>query len=423
MDGHSYLGEGSKHLDRYGPIKINLIGRWSAIGFGDQVLHAFSLISFMDSLITRFPNLFNIDNINLYNFYGPLPHVDNIRKCSEAFCSQFYPHDPKTGKVKVRPLRLYQLNVFKYLHDIKDAEVILGKNFPQHLNVMTKAQFNIPSFAANPNPMAVDNEKLIMEIIKLSKLPEIHRNNGGYVNIVLNCRILATREKRREWSHLYLDDLHNDFPADEYTHQLIDEIRRLKAEGKCAACLHYRLTDVTQIQQGDGDPTKNGKNVETCLGPQESPSYFNSKVNKWFNDLRDKYIPANAKDTDNYGKIYIFTDDFNEAKKRYAKQLSKIPPQFDLCFCDKRSLRVMFTESWQDYLVMRECNEHCGGISMFGLWVKSYGDFENEIIVNDKHVFSHTISRDIETTNKKKEADAMMQLLKKNNINIDKYII
>ena len=148
MDGTTYIGENSDRLDQFGPIKINLIGRWSAIGFGDQVLHAFSLVMFMDSLITRFPKLFDIQHIDLYNFYGPLPHVDNIRKYDDKFCEQFYPYDSK-GKVKVRPLRLYQLNVFKYLHDIKDAEVILGRNFPQHLNVMTKAQFNIPTFAKN----------------------------------------------------------------------------------------------------------------------------------------------------------------------------------------------------------------------------------------------------------------------------------
>ena len=421
MEGTVYIGENSKYIDKYGPIKINLIGRWSAIGFGDQVLHAFSLITFMNSLITRFPKLFSIENIDLYNFYGPLPHVDNIRKMPEEFCANFYPHDPKTGKVKVRPLRLYQLNVFKYLHDIKDAEVILGKNFPEHINVMTKAQFNIPTFARHNNPWAVDNNKMIMELINLSRSPEV-KANGGVINVVLNCRILSTREKRREFSELYLQDLHPDFPVDDYTTKLINEINDLKSKGKCAACLHYRLTDVTQIQQNDGDPTKNGKNVETCLGPQESSVYFNLKVKKWMNDLKDKYVPANPKPNELYGKIYIFTDDFNEAKKRYTKQLNDLPPGFEICYCDQRSLRVMFTESWQDYMVMRECNEHCGGISMFGLWVKSYGPFEDEIVVEDHHVFSQSISRDVEIANRKKSAQSMIELLKRNNIDINKYI-
>ena len=420
MDGTIYIGENSNYIDKYGPIKINLIGRWSAIGFGDQVLHAFSLVTFMNSLITRFPKLFSIENIDLYNFYGPLPHVDNIRKCSDEFCANFYPHDPKTGKVKVRPLRLYQLNVFKYLHDIKDAEVILGKNFPEHINVMTKAQFNIPTFARHSNPWAVDNNKLIMEFIRLSRLPEI-KNNGGVINVVLNCRILSTREKRREFSELYLQDLHPDFPVDEYTTYLINEINDLKSKGKCAACLHYRLTDVTQIQQNDGDPTKNGKNVETCLGPQESSTYFNIKVKKWMNDLKEKYVPENPNPNELYGKIYIFTDDFNEARKRYSKQLNDVPTGFEVVYCDQRSLRVMFTESWQDYMVMRECNEHCGGISMFGLWVKSYGPFEDEIVVEDHHVFSQSISKDVEMANRKKNAQAMLDMLKNNNIDISKY--
>lgn len=406
MDGTTYIGENSDRLDQFGPIKINLIGRWSAIGFGDQVLHAFSLVMFMDSLITRFPKLFDIQHIDLYNFYGPLPHVDNIRKYDDKFCEQFYPYDLK-GKVKVRPLRLYQLNVFKYLHDIKDAEVILGRNFPQHLNVMTKAQFNIPTFAKNENPIAVDDKKLIMEIIRLSRLPDVKRY--GSVNIVLNCRILSTMEKRREFSHLYLDELHPDFPVDDYTKKLLTEIRDLKSKGLCAACLHYRLTDVTKIQQNDGDPTKNGKSVETCLGPQESTSYFNQKVKKWFADLKVKYTG---------GKIYIFTDDFKEAKKRYKKQLGDAP--FEICFCDKRSLRTMFTESWQDYLVMRECNEHCGGISMFGLWVKSYGDFENEIVVQDHHVFSQSIANDIERIRQVKQGKEMFDMLKSQNIDINK---
>lgn len=388
MEGTTYIGENSKQLDKYGPIKINLIGRWSAIGFGDQVLHAFSLVMFMDSLVTRFPKLFDIQHIDLYNFYGPLPHVDNIRKYDEKFCEQFYPFD-SNGKVKVRPLRLYQLNVFKYLHDIKDAEVILGKKFPEHLNVMTQAQFGIPTFARNNNPMAVDDKKLIMEIIRLSRLPETKKY--GAVNIVLNCRILSTIEKRREFSHLYLDELHPDFPVDNYTKKLLDEIRNLKSKGLCAACLHYRLTDVTKIQQNDGDPSKNGKSVETCLGPQESAMYFNTKVKKWFNDLKAKYKG---------GKIYVFSDDFKEAKKRYKKQLEDSP--FEVCFCDQRSYRIMYTESWQDYLVMRECNEHCGGISMFGLWVKSYGKFEDEIIVQDHHVFSQSIANDYERIRQEK---------------------
>ena len=396
MDGTTYIGENSKQLDKYGPIKINLIGRWSAIGFGDQVLHAFSLVMFMDSLVTRFPKLFDIQHIDLYNFYGPLPHVDNIRKYDEKFCEQFYPFD-SNGKVKVRPLRLYQLNVFKYLHDIKDAEVVLGKKFPEHLNVMTQAQFGIPTFANNNNPMAVDDKKLIMEIIRLSRLPEVKKY--GAINIVLNCRILSTIEKRREFSHLYLDELCSDFPVDAYTQQLLDEIRNLKSKGLCAACLHYRLTDVTKIQQNDGDPSKNGKSVETCLGPQESAMYFNNKVKKWFADLKAKYKG---------GKIYIFSDDFKEAKKRYKKQLEDAP--FDICFCDKRSYRIMYTESWQDYMVMRECNEHCGGISMFGLWVKSYGNFENEIIVQDHHVFSQSIANDYERIRQEKQGKELSSI-------------
>lgn len=421
MDGTIYMGENDDRINKYGPIKINLIGRWSAIGFGDQVLHAFSLITFMNSLITRFPKLFSIENIDLYNFYGPLPHVDNIRKYSDKFCEQFYPYDPATGKVKVRPLRLYQLNVYKYLHDIKDAEVVFGPNFPQHLNVMTRAQFNIPTFARHNNPIAVDNTKMIMEIIRLSRTPEVRANNGT-VNIVLNCRILSTREKRREFSELYLQDLHPDFPVDEYTTSLINEINDLKSKGHCAACLHFRLTDVTQIQKGDGDPTKNGKRVETCLGPQESSIYFNQKIKKWFNDLKEKYIPADYKPGDKYGKIYIFTDDFNEAKKRYSKQLLDVHEGFDVCFCDKRTPRTMFTESWQDYMVMRECNEHCGGISMFGLWVKSYGPFEDEIVVEDHHVFSQSVAKDNEHVIRKKQEECMLNMLKKNNININNYI-
>ena len=43
MDHVKYLGEGSHHLDRYGPIKINVIGRWSNIGLGDQILHGFNV--------------------------------------------------------------------------------------------------------------------------------------------------------------------------------------------------------------------------------------------------------------------------------------------------------------------------------------------------------------------------------------------
>lgn len=31
MDGTTYIGENSDRLDQFGPIKINLIGRWSAI--------------------------------------------------------------------------------------------------------------------------------------------------------------------------------------------------------------------------------------------------------------------------------------------------------------------------------------------------------------------------------------------------------
>lgn len=423
MDTTIYIGEKSKHLDKYGPLKINLIGRWSAIGFGDQILHAFSLITFMNNLLTKFPNLFNIDNISLYNLYGPLPHVDNIRKCSDEFCEQFYPIDPHTGKVKVRPLRLYQLNVFKYLHDIKDAEVVLGKNFPQHLNVLTNAQFNIPTFASYNNGMSVDNKNLIMEMIRLSRTPQVKLNNG-IINIILNCRILSTREKRREFSELYLNDLHPDFPVDDYTTKLLNEIADLKSKGHCAACLHYRLTDVTQIQQGDGDPTKNGKDVETCLGKQEDKRYFNIKVTKWFNDLKEKYIPTNYVKSSGkkYGKIYVFSDDFVEAKKRYAKQLSKIHEGFDICFCDQRSWRTMFTESWQDYLVMRECNEHCGAISMFGLWVKSYGPFENEIIVEDKHVFSSSTAKDNIIIEKKRDAQNMLNILNKNHIDITNYI-
>lgn len=423
MDTTKYLGEGSSHLDKYGPIKINLIGRWSAIGFGDQVLHAFSLITFMNNIITKFPKLFSVENINLYNLYGPLPHVDNIRKYDDKFCEQFYPFDPKTGKVKVRPLRLYQLNVFKYLHDIKDAEKVLGRGFPEHINVLTNAQFGIPIFSRYNNGWSVDDTKLFMEIIRLSKTEEVKKNNG-YINVVLNCRILSTREKRREWSELYLQDLHPDFPVDNYTTSLINEIRQLKKEGKLAGCLHYRLTDVTQIQQNDGDPSKNGKDVETCLGPQEPKSYFNIKVNKWFADLAEKYIPNDyvKGSGKNYGKIFIFTDDFNEARKRYSSQLSKLHESFEVCYCDQRSYRTMFTESWQDYLVMRECNEHCGSISMFGLWVKSYGPFEDEIFVEDHHVFSNSIHKDHEAAERKKHSEYMLEVLKRNNIDISKYI-
>ena len=50
--------------------------------------------------------------------------------------------------------------------------------------------------------------------IRLSKTDEV-KKNGGYVNIILNCRILSTREKRREWSELYLKDLHHNFPVDD----------------------------------------------------------------------------------------------------------------------------------------------------------------------------------------------------------------
>ena len=421
MDYTTYCGEGSSYLDKYGPIKINLIGRWSAIGFGDQVLHAFSLITFMNNIITKFPKLFNIDNINLYNLYGPLPHVDNIRKYDDKFCEQFYPFDPKTGKVKVRPLRLYQLNVFKYLHDIKDAELVLGRGFPEHINICTNAQFDIPIFSSYKNNWSIDNKNLIMEIIRLSKTDEV-KKNGGYVNIILNCRILSTREKRREWSGLYLKDLHHNFPVDDYTKSLLQEISQLKKEGKLAGCLHFRLTDVTQIQQNDGDPTKNGKDVETCLGPQESKSYFKIKVSKWFNDLAEKYIPSNYEKGKNYGKIFIFTDDFKEAKKRYTDQLSKLHEGFDYVFCDKRSYRTMYTESWQDYLVMRECNEHCGSISMFGLWVKSYGPFEDEIYVEDHHVFSNSIQKDHERVLAKKNANGILTMLKNNNIDINQYI-
>ena len=70
---------------------------------------------------------------------------------------------------------------------------------------------------------------------------------------------------------------------------------------------------------------------------------------------------------------------------------------------------------------MRECNEHCGGISMFGLWVKSYGPFEDEIVVEDHHVFSQSISKDVEIANRKKNAQAMLDMLKNNNIDISKY--
>lgn len=422
MDYTTYCGEGSSYLDKYGPIKINLIGRWSAIGFGDQVLHAFSLITFMNNIITKFPKLFNVDNINLYNLYGPLPHVDNIRKYDDKFCEQFYPFDPKTGKVKVRPLRLYQLNVFKYLHDIKDAELVLGRGFPEHINICTNAQFDIPIFSSYKNNWSIDNKNLIMEIIRLSKTDEV-KKNSGYVNIILNCRILSTREKRREFSELYLKDLHHNFPVDDYTKSLLQEISQLKKEGKLAGCLHFRLTDVTQIQQNDGDPTKNGKSVETCLGPQEPKSYFKIKVSKWFNDLAEKYIPSNYEKGKNYGKIFIFTDDFKEAKKRYTDQLlSKLHEGFDYVFCDKRSYRTMYTESWQDYLVMRECNEHCGSISMFGLWVKSYGPFEDEIYVEDHHVFSNSIQKDHERVLAKKNANGILTMLKNNNIDINQYI-
>lgn len=385
MDHVKYLGEGSHQLDRYGPIKINVIGRWSNIGLGDQILHGFTLVMFLNTIMEKFPNLFDIDHLGLYNLFGPLTHVDNITKMSDEFCKQFIPFD-SNGRPINKPKRLYQLNVFKFFHEIRDAREILGA-FPEHINLVTGKQKGMDMYQLYNNTWDISDPKLIMEIIRLSRSDEVKRNKG-WVNIIMNCRILGTREKRREFSENYLNDLHPDFHLDSYSQRLLDEIHKLRKEGKCAGCIHYRLTDTTLVQRGDPDKNKNGKAVETCLGPQEPSGVFNQKVSKWINELRQKY-------RDKGGKMYIFTDDFPECRKRYSKHFQRFKSiGLEVEFVDQRSLRSMFTESWQDYMVMRECNEHCGAVSMFGLWVKSYGPFEEEIITQDRNVFSQNMMMD-----------------------------
>lgn len=385
MEDVRYIGENSSYLDKYGPIKMNVIGRWTNIGLGDQILHGYSMIMFLNTIIKKFPNLFNMKNIHLFNLFGPLIHVDNIRKMDDAFCEIFIPF--KNGKPINKPRRLYQLDAFKFFHGIRDAETVLGKRIPEHINLVTGKQQKLDMYKAYHNMIDINDKNLVMKIINASRSDEVQKGNNGWVNVFLNFRILGTRVSRREFAETYLDELYPTFQRDEYTLELLDKINRLKKDGKCAGCIHYRLTDTTLVQKGDPDPSRNGKAVETCLGPQETSTVFNIKVSKWITDLSAKY-------RDKGGTIFVFSDDFAMCKKRYKRHLERMSEHFEVQFVDKRSLRTMFTESWQDYLVMRECNEHCGSISMFGLWVKSYGPFEDEVITVDHHVFQASADAD-----------------------------
>ena len=167
MEDVRYIGENSSYLDKYGPIKMNVIGRWTNIGLGDQILHGYSMIMFLNTIIKKFPNLFSMKNIHLFNLFGPLIHVDNIRKMDDVFCEIFIPF--KNGKPINKPRRLYQLDAFKFFHGIRDAETVLGKRIPEHINLVTGKQQKLDMYKAYHNMIDINDKNLVMKIINASR--------------------------------------------------------------------------------------------------------------------------------------------------------------------------------------------------------------------------------------------------------------
>lgn len=348
------------------PVKINLIAKFCNVGFGDQLLAIFTQIKFAENLCKEFPKYFTMDNFNLLHDYGELRYIEGgIQDKPDSVAEEFYPW--RENKLINKPPRLYQCDIFKPLSGIKHVRT---NCYPVHFNIITSNQSHIPLFTNKPGKVFVEDPYLIAKIVLM------YKQTNRPIWISLDYRILGTFAERVEFAKDYLQN--PTVPLDDFTKTTLNRIDNILEMKGGAGCVHIRLTDCTLIQKHDADMTKNGKEVETCLGRQEPKTYFKNKINKWVRDFKEKY-------KDKPKVIYVFSDDIPEAKRLYKSCFDQMHP-IEVIFVD-RPMRERFTESWKDYLIMRECNEHVGSISMFGMWARSYHDYFSEIHTNDRMAF------------------------------------
>ena len=351
------------------PVKINLVAKFCNVGFGDQLLAIFTQLSFAKSLCDKFPKYFTMGCINLLHDYGDLYHIPDIRNAPEQVAEMFYPW--RNNKLINKPPRLYQCNVFKKLKDIRPLKT---NGYPVNFNLITKNQSHIPLFTSKPGCNYIEDPYLIVKIVLQ------YKKTNQPVWLSLDYRVLGTFKERVSFAKTFLEEI--TVPLDTFTQENLEKIRKLKSEGYGVGSVHVRLTDCTLIQKNDADHTKNGRIVETCLGKQESKIKYKIKVNNWYKELCKKY--------NNKTLVYVFSDDIPEAKKIYGSCFNQMK---NVIFVDRHP-RERFTESWKDYLLMRECNEHVGSISMFGMWARSYNNYFEEIHTEDQMAFPENVVYD-----------------------------
>lgn len=356
-------------------IPLNIVAKFCNVGFGDQVLAVFTQICFAKQLCEQYPDYFEMKQCQFYHDYGQLKYysIDKILNFTEDEYKQFIPwRTDENGKRKLinKPPRLYQCNVFKPLSKIRS---ITEGSYPIHFNVVTRNQSHIPMFMAKPSLTYIEDPMFIYNLI--CKYNIIKRN----IWISLDYRVLGTFQERVDFSKAFLKD--PLVPLDTFTKQSIDTIKKFNSENCLTGCIHIRLTDCTLIQCNDADPTKNGKIVETCLGPLESEKTFTFKLMRWIELVSEKY---------SRGIVYVFSDDPELAKVKYNAVVNALKPKFEIVWI-QRDLYTMFCQSWKDYLIMRECNEHCVSVSMFSLWGRSYHNYFEEVHTHTEMAFTEDI--------------------------------